>query len=310
MQKSLHQFANQKVLVTGASGFIGPHLCRRLCGDAAEVHAIARRPPTDETNLLRWWQADLGDTAVVQNLLTTIKPDVIFHLAGHAWGGRDLDLVLPTFHSNLTTTVNMLTIAAELGCRRFVLASSLEEPEPAGAEVVPSSPYAASKWASSAYARMFQELYQTPVVLVRIFMTYGPGQDLRKLLPYVILSLLRGETPTLTSGQRQIDWVYIEDVVEGLVAAAQAPAIEGKTVDVGSGTLVSIRTLVEHLARLINPQIKPLFGALGDRPLEQVRVADTARSSAMIGWKPAIALEEGLTRTVSWYERQLRAGAF
>jgi UDP-glucose 4-epimerase len=308
VQKSLHQFANQKILVTGASGFIGTHLCRRLCGDAAEVHAIARRPPTDETNRLRWWQADLGDIAVVQNLLTTIKPDVIFHLAGHAWGGRDLTLVLPTFHSNLTTTVNMLTVAAEIGCRRFVLASSLEEPD--GAEVVPSSPYAASKWASSAYARMFQELYQTPVVLVRIFMTYGPGQDPRKLLPYVVLSLLRGENPKLTSGQRQIDWVYIEDVVEGLVAAAQAPGIEGRTVDVGSGTLASIRTLVEHLARLINPQIKPFFGALGDRPLEQVRVADTARSSALIGWKPTTALEEGLMRTVRWYERQLGAGAF
>lgn len=308
MQKSLDQLANQRILVTGASGFIGPHLCRRLCGDAAEVHAVARRPPTDEKNRLRWWQADLGDIAVVQKLLTNIKPDVIFHLAGHALGGRDLALVLPTFHGNLTTTVNVLTVAAELGCRRFVLASSLEEPD--GAEVVPSSPYAASKWASSAYARMFQELYQMPVVLVRIFMTYGPGQDPRKLLPYVIHSLVRGENPKLTSGQRQIDWVYIEDVVEGLLAAAQAPGIEGKTVDVGSGTLVSIRTLVEHLACLINPQIKPLFGALTDRPLEQVRVADTARTSAMIGWKPTTALEEGLMRTVSWYERQLGAGAF
>jgi UDP-glucose 4-epimerase len=310
VQKPVHQFANRKILVTGASGFIGTPLCRRLCGEAAEVHAVARRPPTDEKTRLRWWQADLADIAVVQDLMTAIKPDVIFHLAGHALGGRELDLVLPTFHGNLTTTVNMLTVAAELGCRRFVLASSLEEPEPAVAEVVPSSPYAASKWASSAYARMFQELYQTPVVLARIFMTYGPGQDLRKLIPYVILSLLRGENPKLSSGQRQIDWVYIEDVVEGLLAAAQAPAIEGKTVDVGSGTLVSIRTLVEHLACLINPQIKPLFGALSDRPLEQVRVADTARSSAMIGWKPTIALEEGLRRTVSWYERQLREGAF
>jgi UDP-glucose 4-epimerase len=305
----MSDLANQKVLVTGASGFIGPHLCRRLSGDAAEVHAVARRPPAHETNRLRWWQADLADTAVVQNLLTAIKPDVIFHLAGHAVGGRELDLVLPTFHGNLTTTVNMLTVATELGCRRFVLASSMEEPDPAGAAVVPSSPYAASKWASSTYARMFQELYQTPVVLARIFMTYGPGQDSRKLLPYVILSLLRGESPKLTSGQRQIDWVYIDDVVEGLLAAAQAPAIEGRMVDLGSGTLVSIRVLVEHVADLINPQIKPLFGALSDRPLEQVRVADAGRSSAIIGWQAGTALDEGLTRTVSWYKRQLSEDA-
>jgi nucleoside-diphosphate-sugar epimerase len=130
---------------------------------------------------------------------------------------------------------------------------------------------------------------------------------LRKIVPSVILSLLRGEAPQLTSGARLVDWIYVEDIVEGLLAAAQASGVEGQTIDLGSGELVSIRTLVEHLVRLINPQLQPLFGALPDRPLEQIRVANTANAAALLGWESATSLEEGLKRTVDWYEERLRA---
>jgi nucleoside-diphosphate-sugar epimerase len=302
-------FSGMKVLVTGASGFIGPHLYRRLHALEAEVHAVSRTFHASSMDGFRWRQADLANINSVRNLLVALRPEVIFHLAGHAAGGRDLERVLPTFHSNLTTTVNLLTAAAEVGCRRIVLASSLEEPQSEAIESVPSSPYAASKWAGSAYGRMFHALYQAPVVLARIFMTYGPGyQDQRKLIPYVILSLLRGEAPKLASGEREIDWIYVDDVVEGLLAVARAAGVEGKTIDIGSGELVSIRTLVRHLVRLINPDIEPLFGALDDRPLEQVRVAEVANSLNISGWEPAVSLEEGLKRTVDWYARRQEDG--
>jgi nucleoside-diphosphate-sugar epimerase len=157
---------------------------------------------------------------------------------------------------------------------------------------------------------MFHALYQLPVVMLRVFMVYGPAQhDLRKLIPSVILSLLRGNAPKLTSGQRPIDWVYVEDVVGGCLAAAQSPDIEGSIIDIGTGELVTIRAVVEHLVRLINPQIIPVFGAIPDRPFEQIRIADTVRSHAMMGWQPTTHLEEGLQRTLEWYEQQLRTGA-
>lgn len=305
----LYQFPDQKILVTGASGFIGSHLCPRLCSSGAEVHAISRTERANDESHLRWWQGDLADTDAVRSLLRVIKPDVIFHLASHVVGARDLDLVIPTFRSNLMSTVNLLTAAGEIGCYRIILTGSLEEPELDNPQAIPSSPYAVAKWAGSAYARMFYTLYQVPVVILRVFMVYGPAQqDLGKLIPYVILSLLRGQAPRLTNGQRQVDWIYVEDVVEALLVAARATDVEGKTIDVGSGELVPIRAVVEHLVRLISPQLQPLFGALPDRPLEQVRVADTARSQAMMGWKPITSLEEGLKRTVEWYERQLSEG--
>jgi nucleoside-diphosphate-sugar epimerase len=299
-------FNHRKILVTGASGFIGTHLCRFLRKNGAEVHAVSRTKHYDKIKDLYWWQADLTEVSIVREIFVAIQPEIIFHLASHVAGARESHVVLPTFRSNLMSTVNLLTVAGEIGCHRIILTGSLEEPDLENPESIPCSPYAAAKWASSAYARMFHALYQLPVVILRVFMVYGPGQqDLRKLIPYVILSLLQGEVPKLSSGQRQIDWIYVDDVIAAFFAAAQAANIEGSTIDVGSGTLVSIETIVEQLVQLINPQIRPLFGALVDRPFEQVRVANVIKAHAMMKWQPVTSLEVGLQRAVDWYARRL-----
>ncbi len=298
-----------RILVTGASGFIGSHLCERLREGGGELHAVSRTGQSGGGSGLHWWRADLSELSAVKDVLTNVKPDVIFHLASHVAGARDPGLVLPTFRSNLMSTVNLLTVAREVGCQRIVMTSSMEEPEPGHPDAAPSSPYAAAKWAGSAYARMFHALFQLPVVILRVFMVYGPGQrDLRKLVPYVTLSLLRGEVPKLTSGSRPVDWIYVSDVVEALLAAARTLGLDGKTVDVGSGQFTQIRTVVDLLVSLINPRIQPLFGVVPERPLEQVRVADTATSRALMAWGPTTALEEGLRQTVDWFRHRLAEG--
>ena len=309
MTAGFNNLSGKKILVTGGSGFIGPHLAGALCKSDAEIHVVSRKINTTAETRPRCWQGDLSEIATVRTLLKTIRPDVIFHLAGYAVGSRTLDLVLPTFHSNLATTVNLLTGATEIGCSRIVVAGSLEEPSLDNEEIVPSSPYAAGKWASSAYARMFNRLYKTPVVIARIFMTYGPREpNPNKIIPYVITSLLQGESPKLSSGKREVDWVYVEDVVEGLILAAQAPEVEGCTVDLGSGMLKSIKAVVGTLIEIIGTNLKPLFGSLPDRPMEQVRVANTYITNTKIGWKPKTSLEKGLRCTVDWYKDQYEAG--
>jgi len=145
-------------------------------------------------------------------------------------------------------------------------------------------------------------------VIVRLFMGYGPEQNPRKLIPSVTLSLLRGEAPKLSSGQWQADWIYIDDIIDGLLAAAQVPHIEGCTIDLGSGVLVSVRTIVQQLVNLVGSDLEPIFGELPDRPIEQVLVADIAEAEAKLGWKPSIPLDEGLKRTVEWYRSQMNAG--
>ena len=132
----------------------------------------------------------------------------MFHLAGHVTGSQQLEHVIPALELNLISTVQILTAAAETGTTRVVLAGSMQEPEPGDASTVLNSPYAASKWASTGYARMFHSLYHVPVTIARPFMVYGPGQwNLTKLLPYVIVSFLKGEAPQVSSGTRELDWV-------------------------------------------------------------------------------------------------------
>jgi nucleoside-diphosphate-sugar epimerase len=153
---------------------------------------------------------------------------------------------------------------------------------------------------------MFYQLYKLPVVTARIFMSYGPGQaDIQKLIPYVTLSLLKGEAPKLSSGSREVDWIYVEDVVSGLLAAGTASNVEGGAFDLGTGFPVSIRTVVEKLGNLVQSPIQPLFGALPERPFERVRSANTSHSFEKLGWKSKVTLEEGLIRTVEWYREHL-----
>lgn len=298
-----------RVLVTGAAGFIGSALCRALVRSGHEVHG-ASRVPRDGAEMC-WWQVDLADPDAVRRILRKVRPSVVFHLASHVSGDRALGTVLPTVRDNLLATVNVLTAACEAN-GRVILAGSMEEVDPADPTAAPGSPYAAAKTAAGTYARLFHALYGLPVVSLRVFMVYGPGQrDTTKLIPYVTTALLRGEQPLLTSGTREIDWVFVDDVVAAFIAAAQAPGAEGKSVDVGSGRLITIRSLVDRLTHLVGAQVEPLFGALDDRPLEIRRVADVGRTEALIGWRPSTPLDVGLRRTIRWFaerEKDARRG--
>jgi nucleoside-diphosphate-sugar epimerase len=158
------------------------------------------------------------------------------------------------------------------------------------------------------YGRMFHQLFQTPVVMPRIFMTYGPNQkDAKKLVPFVICQLLSGQAPKLSSGRRLADWIYVDDVVEGLLRASVTPGIEGCAFDLGSGSLVSVRGIVEHIVQIVGNGIEPAFDALRDRPFEQERAADTTFLSEKLGYQPKTPLKLGLEATVNWYRRQLGA---
>ena len=301
---SADPLSGKVALVTGASGFLGSHLCRRLLDAGADVHATSRSERTSNSQRLRWWQRDLASDGSARALLREIRPDVIFHLAGQVSAAPDVSLVLPAFHSLLASTLNLLAAVEELDGARVVLTGSLTEPRSSGDEVVPSSPYAAAKWASTAYARMFHALYGTRAVIVRPFMTYGPGQNPEKLVPHVILSLLRGVSPKLASGRWLADWIYVDDVIDGFLLAARCTGIDGRTIDLGSGELTSTREIVEKVIAQIDPRAEVQFGVLPDRPAEEVRIADVAAAKAVLGWEPRTPLDLGLEQTIAWYRDQ------
>ena len=293
-------FGGRRVLVTGASGFIGTHLTARLLAEGAEVHGISRSERA--TAGMRWVTTDMTDAQGLAAAVAGIRPDVVFHLASHVTGARDVEAVLPTMNDNLVGAVNLLLAASAAGCQRVVLTGSLEEPAGEEPEPDPVSPYAAAKFAASAYGRMFHRLYGLAVVNLRVFMVYGPGQrDERKLVPYVITSLLRDSPPRLASGVREVDWIYVDDVVDAFLVAAVSDGAVGETLDVGSGALVTVRGLVEQIVHVMEPGVNPEFGALPDRAAERVRVADVDRTTRLTGWSPKTPLDEGIARTIEWF---------
>lgn len=314
--------AGRRVVVTGATGFIGWRLCRRLADLGAEVHAVSRLDEHERQRRLQfhhdpeeaggthvggpplhWHQGDVAEPGVADRLVRDLRPATVLHLAGFVNGARRIETVLPTFHANLASAIHLLGAATASGAR-LVLVGSLDEPE--HLDAIPASPYAASKTAATSYARMYHALFATRVVVARLFMVYGPGQpDLTKLVPYVTTSLLAGDPPRLGPGTRLADWVYVDDVVEGLVAILRHEALDGERIDLGTGTLTSVRDVVGRLHSLIAGSPPPAFGALAERPLETERVADTAPAAERLGWQAAVDLDAGLARAVEWYRRAL-----
>jgi UDP-glucose 4-epimerase len=293
----------RKALVTGATGFIGRHLCTRLVEHGAEVHAISRREQPPGHDLVEWHRADIADSDAVQALVQSVGPDTVFHLGSQVCGDPGHQFVRPMLESNLLGTVNLLTAVQDAGCRRMVMTGSVVEPRN---DAAATSPYAAAKGAATGYARMFHTLYGTPVVCLRLAMVYGPGQlDSDKLIPHVVTSLLQGEAPRISSGRWEVDWVYVDDVVEALLMAAAADELEGHTLDIGSGDVASVRSVAERLAGMVEGDLGLNVGVVDDRPLERSVSSNLARTRELLGWAPATPLREGLRQTVKWYRERL-----
>jgi nucleoside-diphosphate-sugar epimerase len=292
------------VLVTGANGFFGRHLIERLSEHSARVQAVSRRVPSFSQGV-KWVQGDLTSGDWVHELIRSTKPDVVYHLASASLGGQESEFVLPTFENDLRSTINTLLAAKACGCSRVVLVASLEEPVCDGRPIIVSSPYAAAKAASTYYGLMFHQLYRVPVIMLRVFMTYGPGQKAYKVIPFTILSLLKRQPPRLSSGVRLVDWVFVKDVITAFITAAVSPEAVGTVIDIGSGRLVKVCEVVEQIHKLIPGSPVPLIGALPDRVMETVRCADTEAAMRILDWKATTPLRAGLSATIAWYRDQL-----
>ncbi len=294
--------AGCRVLVTGATGFIGGHVVEMLDQAGADVHATARNdnPSTSPATPVTWHRVDLTDLAATDDLVGEVTPEHVIHLAGLVKGARDPDLLLPMFAANCAGTVHLLEAARRHGVRRVQLAGSLEEPERPGQ--TPSSPYALSKAAAHLYGDYYRAATDVEVINLQIFMVYGPAQvDEHKLVPYVIRCLQAGRVPELSSGSREVDWVYVDDVAGGIVRCCLIDRVPTRPVPLGTGILTAIRQVVEALVAISGAEVELQFGSMADRSNEVVRSADIALTRDQLGWAPTTTMAEGLKMTYDWY---------
>jgi nucleoside-diphosphate-sugar epimerase len=282
-----------RVLVTGATGFLGARQVAALRG-WVELHAVSRSAAPEREGV-RYWQADLSDRNATRAIFEHARPDYVLHMAGFASGHQGVENLYPSVMDNVAATVNLLEAAVEHGCGRFITVGSLEE---AAEDAAGPSPYAVSKAAAHEYAELCRRRYGLPVTRARVFMAYGPGQRATKFLPQLIASLGAGTPFEIRSGDREVDWIYADDVTEAILLTAAAAGVEGSTLDVGSGELVTIRDVARMAARAMDRE-ELLSEGPPDREDERVRAADAAETERAIGWRPKVSLEEGLRRTVA-----------
>lgn len=244
---------------------------------------------------------DITDASSVNRAIAAAQPALIVHLAAVGITNPDLPLTIAS-QVNVNGTINVLDAAHGIsGIQRIVLVGSSYEYGARRADdgLDPFNAYSASKVAAWAFARAAYNAWGAPVVWMRLFQVYGPGQREQALIPAAIQAALNGDDFRMTAGEQQRDFIFVEDVVEGLLAAATAPGIEGRALDVGTGQLHRIRTVVERIWALSGARGRILAGALPYRPGEVSAIpADVERTRRLTGWEARVGLEEGLQQTI------------
>ena len=239
-------FQNKRVLVTGGSGFIASHLCRRLVKEGANVAITTKyNSLIDNVRLADLWshlvpiEADLRNSDSLVKI-RSFKPHIIYHFAAYNHVGDIFENVTEAIDVNGRGSVNLLEAVSEY--ERFIYISSSEVygyqtrfPFHEESTPFPISPYAVGKYCGELYARMMWHVHQRPIVVLRPFNAFGPYQSPRAIIGELILKCLRGEEIITTEGKQTRDFNYIENLVDGFLFAVTREEAIGKIVNVGSG---------------------------------------------------------------------------
>lgn len=298
--------AGRKVLITGATGFLGRHLTRALVAAGVQP-TLMIRPGANIRTDLSTVRARLEDHASLRSAVEQTQPEVIFHLAAKANPARDPELTWPMLSENFEATVALAEAAASSGIHRFVFTGTCEEyghQTPPFSETLapmPLSPYSASKAAATLWLQMLHETQGFPTVILRPFLVYGPGQPPPKLIPAACMAALEARDFDMTSGRQHRELTYVGDVVDGIIRAATESGAVGSIVNLGAGTEHTVLEMVRLIYALAGGTGVPRPGALKDRPNDmQHFCANTDRARKVLGWTAETSLSDGLGLTLAW----------
>lgn len=310
----LPSLSQKRVAVTGATGFIGTVLLQRLHAAGAEVVAIVgkgRRTSVLDTLPFDVRLITVDDVCYMGDAVREAQPHFVVHLSAHVSTERSYNSLAKTLEWNLLSTINVLTACAQSNVSRCILMGSTEEygqnaaPFDPHLALDPPSPYAASKAAQTAYARMFHNTFGLETVILRPTVVYGPGQSQRMLISMVMEALAAGRPIDVTEGKQTRDFVYVDDVVDSILLGLVTPGLEGDVWNVGSGEVVTVRDCLERIERITGTEGLVLYGARPyiDREIFRYE-SEVYRTYGILQWRPAVMLDEGLRRT--WAAVQAR----
>jgi UDP-glucose 4-epimerase len=300
-----------KVLLTGASGFVGSYVLRQLIATpGVEVAALVRDPQSawrirDALAAVRVISGGLEDADRLEDALASFRPSHVVHLAWAGVLGRDRNDAAQ--HVNVFHSMRLLELALRHGARHFVGLGSQAEYGPCQARIDESTPtapttiYGAAKLSTCLMAARLCELSGARFAWLRLFSSYGPADSPEWMIPYLTLKLLRRERPAVTAAEQLWDYIFVEDAAAAIVAAARADGAHG-VFNLGSGIAPRLRDIIEMVRDEIDPALPVGFGEVAYRPDQVMHLeADIGRLTRATAWRPKVPLAEGIKRTVAWY---------
>ncbi len=297
-------------LVTGGAGFLGTHLCNRLARDGHAVRALDDLSAGDPSRLAPTVLFTRGDVADIPKLWSLLQGiDCVYHLAARV--SVPQSILYPRDYNtvNVGGTVALMEAVRDAGVTRVVLASSgavygqqAAQPVREDMPPYPDSPYAVSKLSAEFYVRTIGALWKIETVILRIFNAFGPGQAVPVSHPPVVPQLLKqatggGSLVVFGDGTQTRDFVFVDDVVNALVAAATAERVAGEVINVGSGQETSIVDLIRHIEQVVGRQVEPLHNSSVSGGVRRL-VADVTKARRLLNFQPRISLDEGLRQTL------------
>ena len=305
-------WAGTSTLLTGAAGFIGANLARRLLDLGADVHALVRPGAdlwrlADVTAALTIHRADVRDPGSLCVAVQRAAPEVIFHLAAHGAARHDVDTP-QLFSANVLGTLHLLEAAAPVPYRRLVHVGGSSEYGPRlqplreTDRLDPVTPYGASKAAATLAVQQYARTHERSIAILRPFSVYGPWESPSRLIPAATFAAFDGRELPLTPPGYRRDFVYVDDVVEACLLAATLDVPTGEIVNVGTGRQRSNDEVVRIIERVSGCVIRTRPGEYPPRLSDTTHwVADTAKAERVLGWTASHSLESGLQDSVSWW---------
>ncbi len=304
--------AKRVFLVTGAAGFVGANVCRRLVDNDCAVHAIVA-PGSDTWRLrelegqLHLRRIDVCDGEGISRAVRDIRPSVIYHLAtygAYPFQSNPERIIL----TNVLGLWNLLNACNEVGYELFVnTGSSSEYGEKRHAMretdlLEPNSFYAVAKASQTLLSQQVAESPDLPIVTLRLFSVYGPYEERTRLIPTLIMSALEGRPIDMVSPETCRDFIHTEDVVDAYLLIDELKRHPKETFNIGTGVQTSMREIVATTAARHGREIDARWGAMEARPWDtSTWVADISKARRMLGWQPKVSLAEGIDRCLEWF---------
>jgi UDP-glucose 4-epimerase len=297
-------------LITGAAGFLGSHLANCLVREGHQVRGIDDLSTGDPKSLLPdvlFTRGDVNDRPKLWTLLQDVN--CVYHLAARV--SVPESVIYPREYNavNVNGTVSLMEAMRDVGVKRVVFTSSGavygdQQAQPLKESAIPNprSPYAVSKLAAEYYVKTIGDLWGIETVSLRIFNAYGPGQHLPPSHPPVIPNFLRqailnGTLVVHSEGAQTRDYVYLDDAVSGMIAAATAPGLDNLVINIGSGTETEVRDLLRLVLDVTHSKAEVMYNPRVHPGVSRMR-ADLTLAREKLGYQPSISLEDGLRLTV------------